>query len=50
MALFDITKPTMPRAFQVLDGMNRGQILVGNPKHAADSIWQRSKGYFLHKS
>lgn len=30
MSLFDITRPTMPRAFNVLEGMNRGQILVDN--------------------
>ena len=28
LALFDITKPTMPRAFNVLEGVNRGQILL----------------------
>lgn len=28
LSLFDITKPTMPRAFNVLEGLNRGQILV----------------------
>ena len=28
LALFDITKPTMPRAFNVLEGTMRGQILV----------------------
>jgi GNAT superfamily N-acetyltransferase len=28
LALFNITKPTMPRAFNVLEGLNRGQILV----------------------
>ena len=28
LALFDISKPTMPRAFNVLEGLNRGQILV----------------------
>ena len=29
--LFDLTRPTMPRAFNVLEGMNRGQILVDDP-------------------
>lgn len=29
-ALFDITKPTMPRAFNVLEGTTHGQILVDN--------------------
>ena len=28
MALFDMDKPTMPRAFNVLEGLSRGQILV----------------------
>ncbi len=28
LALFDVTKPTMPRALNVLEGVNRGQILV----------------------
>ena len=28
LSLFDITRPTMPRAFHVLEGVNRGQILV----------------------
>ena len=28
LALFEINKPTMPRAFNVLEGLNRGQILV----------------------
>ena len=28
MALFDITRPTMPRAFNVLEGVTRGLILV----------------------
>lgn len=28
LALFDLTKPTMPRAFNVLEGSIRGQILV----------------------
>lgn len=27
-SLFDLTKPTMPRAFNVLEGLNHGQILV----------------------
>jgi len=31
MALFDLTKPTMPRAFNVLEGVNQGQILVDDP-------------------
>jgi RimJ/RimL family protein N-acetyltransferase len=29
-SLFDLTKPTMPRAFNVLEGLNRGLILVDN--------------------
>ena len=28
VSLFDLTKPTMPRAFNVLEGIIRGQILV----------------------
>jgi hypothetical protein len=31
MALFELSKPTMPRAFNVLEGAIRGQILVDNP-------------------
>jgi RimJ/RimL family protein N-acetyltransferase len=31
IALFDLTKPTMPRAFNVLEGINHGQILVADP-------------------
>lgn len=31
MALFDLNKPTMPRAFNVLEGVNHGQILVDDP-------------------
>lgn len=32
LALFDITKPTVPRGFNVLEGVNRGQILVDDLK------------------
>ena len=32
-SLFDITKPTMPRAFNVLEGVTRGQILVDKPSN-----------------
>jgi RimJ/RimL family protein N-acetyltransferase len=31
LALFDINKPTVPRAFNVLEGINHGQILVDDP-------------------
>jgi RimJ/RimL family protein N-acetyltransferase len=31
LALFDLTKPTMPRAFNVLEGVNTGQIVVDDP-------------------
>jgi RimJ/RimL family protein N-acetyltransferase len=31
--LFDITHPTMPRAFNVLEGIARGQIIVDDPVH-----------------
>lgn len=33
LSLFDFTKPTMPRAFNVLEGLNRGQILVNDLAH-----------------
>src|SRR4030095_10672087 len=33
LSLFDITKPTMPRAFNVLEGTMRGQILVDKASH-----------------
>ena len=33
LALFDFTRPTMPRAFNVLEGVNRGQILVDDLTH-----------------
>ncbi|MFT3890759.1 MAG: GNAT family N-acetyltransferase [Anaerolineales bacterium] len=32
-SLFDITQPTMPRAFNVLDGIARGTVLVDDPAH-----------------
>ena len=38
LALFDITKPTTPRAFNVLEGLNRGQILVNNPQHPTMAV------------
>jgi hypothetical protein len=31
LALFDVNKPTMPRAFNVLEGITRGEILVDDP-------------------
>jgi RimJ/RimL family protein N-acetyltransferase len=31
MALFDLNKPTMPRAFNVLECVNHGQIIVDDP-------------------
>jgi RimJ/RimL family protein N-acetyltransferase len=31
LALFDLNKPTMPRAFNVLEGITRGEILVDDP-------------------
>lgn len=37
-ALFDITKPTMPRALQVLEGLNQGQILVDNPERPSTAV------------
>lgn len=33
MAMFEITRPTMPRAFTVLEGITRGQILVDDSRH-----------------
>jgi len=36
--LFDITKPTMPRAFNVLEGVTRGQILVDDIERPTWSI------------
>jgi hypothetical protein len=33
LGLFDITKPTMPRAFNVLEGVTKGQILVDDLAH-----------------
>lgn len=38
LALFDITKPTMPRAFNVLEGLNRGQILVDDPARPTTAV------------
>ena len=37
-ALFDITKPTMPRAFQVLEGLNKGQILVDDLERPSKAV------------
>lgn len=37
-ALFDITNPTMPRAFNVLDGTMRGWILVDDPAHPTRAV------------
>ena len=36
MALFDFTKPTMPRAFNVLEGTTRGHIVADDP---SDPTW-----------
>lgn len=33
LALFDLSKPTIPRAFNVLEGVNRGHILVDDLVH-----------------
>jgi GNAT superfamily N-acetyltransferase len=38
LALFDITRPTMPRAFNVLEGVNRGQILVDDLKRPSAAV------------
>ena len=38
LALFDISKPTMPRAFNVLEGLNSGQILVDDPTKPTLSV------------
>ena len=36
--LFDISQPTMPRAFNVLEGMTRGRILVDDPAHPTRAV------------
>lgn len=36
--LFDFTRPTMPRAFNVLEGLNRGQILVDDPTRPTRAV------------
>lgn len=41
-ALFDLTKPTMPRAFNVLEGIHQGQILVDDPAHPARAVVRES--------
>jgi RimJ/RimL family protein N-acetyltransferase len=38
LALFDLTKPTMPRAFSVLENVTRGQILVDDPTQPTWSV------------
>jgi RimJ/RimL family protein N-acetyltransferase len=38
LSLFDLTKPTMARAFNVLEGLNRGQILVDDPAHPTTAV------------
>jgi RimJ/RimL family protein N-acetyltransferase len=38
LALFDITKPTIPRAFNVLEGLHRGQILVDDPARPTTAV------------
>ena len=38
LELFDITKPTMPRAFNVLEGLNRGEILVDDPRRPTTAV------------
>ena len=38
LALFDITKPTMPRALNVLEGLNRGQILIDDPAQPTTAV------------
>src|SRR5512144_2475043 len=41
-SLFDFTKPTMPRAFNVLEGFNRGQILVDDAIHPSWAVVRES--------
>ena len=36
--VFDISQPTMPRAFNVLEGVTRGQILVDDPAHPTRAV------------
>jgi RimJ/RimL family protein N-acetyltransferase len=38
LSLFDLSKPTMPRAFNVLEGVNRGQILVDDPSYPTSAV------------
>ena len=38
LALFDISKPTMPRAFNVLEGLTQGQILVDDAHHPTCAV------------
>lgn len=48
LALFDITKPTMPRAFNVLEGLNREHILIDDPvrpSSADEQLFPRSFDY-----
>ena len=42
LSLFDITKPTMPRAFNVLEGLNRGDILVDQSAHPRWAVVRES--------
>jgi GNAT superfamily N-acetyltransferase len=38
IGLFDLVKPTMPRALLVLEGLNRGQILVDDLAHPTSAV------------
>jgi len=40
LSLFDITKPTMPRAFNVLDGTMCGQILIDDASHPEWAVFR----------
>lgn len=40
--LFDLTKPTMPRAFNVLEGVNRGRIIADDVGHPSWAVVRES--------
>jgi RimJ/RimL family protein N-acetyltransferase len=42
LALFDLTKPTMPRAFNVLEGIHQGQLLVDDLAHPTKAVVRES--------
>ena len=42
LSLFDLSKPTMPRAFNVLEGLNHGQIIVDDAAHPSWAVVRES--------